>query len=175
MKESNYYKSILTRLDFHFSNKLLSNIIMLCDEENDIIDNVVFLETDAKNVVGFYMNGMNPMISSNRSLVSDDFNLFSLYEKLSEIKRGLKSPFYIKKIKVIFHPSYNEMLAIFLSSDDNSSSMLVTFQGDEINVVEGVSLGKYINVIKNNLSQFKNIDFLIFCKNESSDWKISTK
>ena len=62
--------------------KIMILLIMYC-----------FLETDINNVVGFYLNGINPMISGNHIFNSDDFNLFSLYDNLTEIKQG----FHVKK------------------------------------------------------------------------------
>lgn len=162
---TNYHKSFLNKIVSLFNGVVVSSLIHISDEDGYLISNVCFFEVDYNRVVGFYINGANPLVTSNHINEFDDFNLYSMYETLTEVKSGVLPVFRVEHMKAVFHPEYDELVALFLSSADFSISLLVVFSIDEIYVHVGCNQGDYIEVIKNDLLQFKEIDFLIFQKN----------
>lgn len=130
---TNYHKSFLNKIDTLFCWVNITDVISFSDEDDDLIDNTIFLEIDNCKVIGFYINGMNPYITTNRISEFDDFNLNALYSQLKENKLGIPSSFFtVGYIKIIFNPDYDEVIAIYLSSSDCSSSILIIFSEDEI-------------------------------------------
>lgn len=168
MKTTNYHRFFLKKISSLLYNKTISELIMVSDENGELIDNVSFFEVDYGGVVGFYINGANPLISTNFVNESDDFNLYSLYSVLSESRSGVFLPFKVEFIKVFFHSEYNEVFSIFLSSADLSSSILIVFSTDEIHVCINCGESDLVKVIKEHLTQFEDVDFFT-CKIDIGD------
>lgn len=162
---SSYHKSFLSKILALFDGVTISDLIFITDEDGDFIDNVVFFEVNFNRVVGFYINGANPLITKNHIHDFDDFNLYASYSILNENKQGIPSSFKVEYIKVIFHPDYDEVVAIYLSSFDFSSSAFIVFSTDEIYVRNDCKEYDLINVVKEYLIQYENIDFEVFKKN----------
>lgn len=168
---TNFYKSFLNKIDTLFCGVNITDIISISDEYDDLIDNTIFLEIDNHKVIGFYINGMNPYITRNRISEFDDFNLYALYSQLKENKLGIPSSFTVGHIKVIFNPDYDEVVAIYLSSSDCSSSILIIFSVDELYIYNDFGEKDLIRLIREKLFQYENTDFLIFQKSlTDSDW-----
>ncbi|MBC3215113.1 hypothetical protein [Serratia fonticola] len=168
MKLTNYHHSLLKKISFLFYGKTISNIIIISDEDDDLIDNVRFFELENGGVVGFYINGSNPLISINHIYEFDDFNLYASYSTLSENKECEFLPFKVEFIKVFFHPEYNEVISIFLSSSDFSFSISIVFSTDEIHTHMNCKKDDLTKMIKEDLVQFEDIDF-ITCQMDSSN------
>ncbi|KAF0867283.1 MULTISPECIES: hypothetical protein [Pseudomonas] len=168
MKATNYHRFFLKKISSLLYNKTISSLIMVSDENGELIDNVSFFEVDYGGVVGFYINGANPLISTNLINEFDDFNLYSLYSVLSERRSGDFLPFKVEFIKVFFHSEYNEAFSIFLSSADFSSSILIVFSTDEIHAYINCGERDLVKMIKEHLTQFEDIDFFT-CKIDIGD------
>jgi len=79
MQLNNYILSFMKKIDYFFVGKELLNIIYLHDEEdNERLDHVLFFEKKNSEVVGLYIRGMNPLLSSRSVYELDDFNLFAV-------------------------------------------------------------------------------------------------
>lgn len=168
MKLMSYHHSLLKKILLLFYGKTISNIIIISDEDDDLIDNVRFFELESGGVVGFYINGSNPLISINHIDEFDDFNLYASYSTLSESKEREFLPFKVEFIKVFFHPEYNEVISIFLSSFDFSLSIYIVFSTDEIYTHMNCKKDDLTKMVKGDLVQFEDIDFLI-CQIDSSN------
>lgn len=159
MNPTSYHYSFLNRISLLFHGKTISNIIQITDENDDLIDNVRFFEINFKGAIGFYMNGSNPFISKSHIHESDDFNLYALYSTLNESKEKAFIPFKVEFIKVFFHPEYNEIFSVFLSSLDFSLSVFIVFSTDEIHIHLDCSVGDLTEIVKNRLTQFEGVEF----------------
>lgn len=168
MKLTNYHQVFLKKISHLFYSKTISDLVLISDEDNDLIDNVRFFELEFSDVVGFYINGSNPLISINRIDEFDDFNLYALYSTLSENKEREFLPFKVEFIKVFFHPEYNEVISIFLSSSDFSLSVSIVFSTDEIHTHMNCKKDDLAKMVKEDLVQFEDIDFLT-CQIDSSN------
>ncbi|BES85627.1 hypothetical protein PEC302107_40560 [Pectobacterium araliae] len=173
MKLTNYHRSFLKKISHLFYGKTISDLILISDEDGDLIDNVRFFELEFSDVVGFYINGSNPLISINHIDKFDDFNLHASYSALSESKEHNFLPFKVDFIKVFFHPEYNEVISIFLSSSDFSFSVSIVFSTDEIYTHINCKKDYLTRIVKEDLVQFEDIEFLI-CQMDSSndDWSL---
>ncbi|EJS93639.1 hypothetical protein [Pectobacterium wasabiae] len=173
MMPTSYHESFLKKTSYLFNGVVISGIVYIVDEDDEIIDNVIFLEIGADGVVGFYINGPNPFVTRNNINEFDDFNLHASYEILHEKKSNISHPFKIEHVKVFFHPSYNEVISIFLSSPDFSSSVFIVFSNDEIYVYENCKEDGLIKILKNNFLQFGGLKFFVYQKNiYESGWNI---
>lgn len=73
-------------------------------------------------------------------------------------------PIIVKNIKLFFNPNYNEIIAIYLASKNFESSVFIIFSEDEIHLY--INENKNLDeIIKNNLIQFRNKEFLVLEKN----------
>ncbi|QNK34213.1 hypothetical protein HF675_09365 [Serratia sp. JUb9] len=169
MEKSNYHHSFFKKISNNLYGKEILQTIEVKDEDGDVIDNVIFIETKDNGVVGFYINGSNPLISTNKIDEFDSFNLYALYEKLTSTEKNIPSHFEVDYLEVFFHPEYNELLAIYLTSHDFLSSLLIVFLTDEINIFSDINKDEIINVIKDNLIQFKDSKLLSFHKEKGNE------
>ena len=158
MKLTNYHYSFLKKISHLFYGKTISDLILLRDEDGDLIDNVRFFELEFSDVVGFYINGSNPQISTNHFDDFDDFNLYASYSTLSENRESEFLSFEVNFIRVLFHPEYNEIISIFLSSSDLSVS--VVFSTDEIYTHLNCKEGDLTKMVKGSLVQFEDVNFI---------------
>jgi len=165
MMPTSYHESFLNKISSLFNGVVISGTIYIVDEDDEILDNVIFLEIGADSVVGFYINGPNPFVTRNHIDEFDDFNLHASYEILHEKKSNVLPPFKVEHMKVFFHPSYNEVISIFLSSLDFLSSVFIIFSNDEIYIHENCSEDDLIKILKNNLLHFGDLKFRIYQKN----------
>lgn len=70
----------------------------------------------------------------------------------------------MKNIKLFFNPNYNEIITIYLASKNFESSVFIIFSEDEIYLY--INESKNLDeIIKNNLMQFRNKEFLALEKN----------
>lgn len=159
MKLTSYQHSFLKKMSLLFYGKTISDVILITDEDGDLVDNVRFFEVDFHDVVGFYMNGANPLISRNHIDEFDDFNLYALYSALNENKDGAFIPFRVDFINVFFHPEYSEVISIFLASSDFSLSVFIVFSIDEIHIYTDCSVGDLTKLVKEKLTQFNDVEF----------------
>lgn len=162
MKPAVYHASFLKKIRALFDGEAILNVIRLVDEDENLIDDVVFLELGAGRVVGFYANGMNPLISRHHVAEFDDFNLYALYSGIHEYKTSDFSGFLIDFSVVVFNPDHNEVVAVFLSSESRSRSVLLVFSSDEIFIYEDCVKNSISQILKDRFLQFRNIDFLVF-------------
>lgn len=159
---TSYHESFLKKILYLFDGVVISNVISIVDEDDEIVDNVVFFNIETDRVIGFYINGSNPFITRNHIENFDDFNLYALYEKLHEKKSVSFSPFKVEYIKVFFHPSYNEVISIYLSSSDFLSSIFCVFLNDELRIYKNCKESDLEEILKDSLIHFEKINFLTF-------------
>lgn len=164
MTTNQYHNSFLNKIFSLFNGVVISDLIYIHDESDSVIDNVCFFALNHSQVVGFYINGTNPLMTTSHIEHFDSFNLYSMYTRLAEVKSGRLSAFPVEYMKVVFHPDYNELIAILLSSADFLQSVLVVFSTDEIYVHENCHQSDFIELIKTDLKQFQKTDFLVFQK-----------
>lgn len=164
MRQEKFHHSFLKKISALFFLKKITNVIFINDDESKNIDNVLFFEINLKNVVGFYKNDSNPFITREKINEIDSFNLYSIYKELYEIKKKIMPPIIVKNIKLFFNPNYNEIIAIYLASKNFESSVFIIFSEDEIHLCINENKNPD-EIIKNNLIQFRNKEFLVLEKN----------
>lgn len=71
---TSYHESFLKKILYLFDGVVISNVISIVDEDDEIVDNVVFFNIETDRVIGFYINGSNPFITRNHIENFDDFN-----------------------------------------------------------------------------------------------------
>lgn len=163
---NNYILSFTKKLDYFFEQKEISNIIYLHDEDDkERLDHVIFLEKDDSNVIGIYIRGMNPLISGNRVYDLDDFNLFASYEELIECKENIVLK--IEYIVLFFSTQYDELLGVYLSNNEESSSLFILFLHDEMYVEKNCSKLHASNIIKERHSLDS---FITYDKKVGRNW-----
>lgn len=91
----------------------------------------------------------------------DDFNLYALYARIEKVSQGF-SGFSVGFLEVFFNPAHNEVVAVFLASEDFSKSVLLAFSVDEVFICEDCEKAEVPRILKNRFLQFKDVDFLIF-------------
>ncbi|WP_335582709.1 hypothetical protein [Paenibacillus bovis] len=157
----------MKKIDYFFVGKELLNIIYLHDEEdNERLDHVLFFEKKNSEVVGLYIRGMNPLLSSRSVYELDDFNLFASYEKLVEVKEDIR--FEIKCTRVYFNTQYNELFGLYLANADKSCSIVIAFLQDEMYVEQNCSEYE----ARQKLSErFPDTSLIIYEKNHEQEWK----
>ncbi|WP_375199409.1 hypothetical protein [Bacillus sp. RS11] len=91
---NNYIKSFTKKMDELLWKEEFTNLIYLHDkEDNERLDQVIFLKKNNEDVVGFYIRGNNPLISVNKVYSLDDFNLYATYDELIEYEEKNFNPF----------------------------------------------------------------------------------
>jgi hypothetical protein len=164
---NNYILSITKKFDYFFQHKEISNIIYLHDEEdNERLDHVIFLEKNNGDVTGIFIRGMNPLISPNRIFDLDDFNLFASYDGLIERKDNIL--FKVEHLCLFFSAEYNELLGLYLSNADDSTSLFILFLHDQIDVKKGCNKSDVTKIIKDNYSIN---GFITYEKKSGGGWK----
>jgi hypothetical protein len=164
---NNYILSMTKKFDYYFQHIEISNIIYLHDEEdNERLDHVIFLEQNNGDVIGIFIRGMNPLISPNRFSDLDDFNLFASYDGLNEIKDNIF--FKVEHIYLFFSAKYNELLGLFLTNANDSTSLFILFLHDQIDVRKGCTRSDIAKIISDTYS---NNDFITFEKKGRGWWK----
>ncbi|MCG8710947.1 hypothetical protein JHU04_004266 [Brenneria sp. 4F2] len=160
-----YHESFLKKILYLFEGVVISDVTLIADEDDEIVDNVVFFNIENDSVVGLYINGSNPFVTRSNIDDFDDFNLYALYEKLYEKKLVSFSPFKVECIRVFFHPSYNEVISIYLSSSDFLSSVFCVFLNDELRFYVNCKDDDLKVILEGNLIHFEKINFIIFQRN----------
>ncbi len=161
-----YILSNTQKFEYFFLHKEISNIIYLHDEEdNERLDHVVFLEQKNGEVIGLFIRGMNPFISTNRIFDLDDFNLFASYDELIEHKDSLV--FRIEHICLFFSVEYNELLGLYLSDADDSTSLFILFLHDQIDVKKGCNKSDAAKIISD---RYSNNGFVTCEKKSEEGW-----
>lgn len=117
---TNYLISIFNKLDFFFMNKAISNIIFFKDQDDDKLEDLVFIEMRDNSVIGIYIDGANPCFSTYMPDHIDTCNLFSHYDELNRIEEK-QFHLLIQKIRSFNSCTYNEQLGIFLSDEDEKT------------------------------------------------------
>lgn len=164
---NNYILSMTKKFDYFFQHIEISNIIYLHDEEdNERLDHVIFLEQNNDDVVGIFIRGMNPLISSNRFSDLDDFNLFTSYDSLIEHKDNIL--FKVEHIYLFLSAEYNELLGLFLTNANESTSLFILFLHDQIDVRKGCTRSDVAKII---LDKYSNSGFITYIKKGGGSWK----
>jgi hypothetical protein len=163
---NNYILSYTKKMDHFFGHKEVSSIIYLHDEEdNERLDHVIFLEKDDGDVTGMFIRGMNPLISANRIHDVDDFNLFASYDELMECKENITLK--IEYMCLFFSSEYNELLGVYLSNNDNSSSLFLLFLQDEMVVKKDCSKSDVSKILKN---MYPTVGYIPYEKRHEGEW-----
>lgn len=162
-----YILSNTQKFEYFFLHKEISNIIYLHDEEdNERLDHVVFLEKKDGDVTGIFIRGMNPFISTNRIFDLDDFNLFASYDELTEHKDNIALK--IERIGLFFSAEYNELLGLYLSDADDSTSLFILFLHDQIEVKKGCNKSDAAKIISD---RYSNNGFVTYEKKSEEGWR----
>lgn len=104
------------------------------------------------------MNGTNPLVSQNKFDEVDDFNLFSIYDEISEAPQKDFLEFKIVAISTIFHPDYNEILAISLKANNQRTISLI-FSQDEISPYENLTSEALDSETRSKLMHYCDVNF----------------
>ncbi|WP_271801804.1 hypothetical protein [Commensalibacter communis] len=112
-------------MDFYLSNKQITSLLYLQDQDHHRLADVVFLQTNNQQVIGMFIDGVNPFFTSYLADQRDDFNLFATYEKLSI--QSVPYIFCIEKVYSFHHRLYREHLAIYVSNKQEKQSILILF------------------------------------------------
>lgn len=126
-----YLTSIFSKLDLFFMNKSISNIIYFKDQDDEKLEDLIFLETLDHHVAGIYIDGANPYFSPYMPDNIDTFNLFSKYDELNRVENK-RIPLSIQKIRSLNSNSYNEQLGLYLSDEDEKNSLFILFLQDTL-------------------------------------------
>jgi hypothetical protein len=162
-----YILSNTQKFEYFFLHKEISNIIYLHDEEdNERLDHVVFLEKKNGDVAGIFIRGMNPFISTNRIFDLDDFNLFASYDELTEHKDNIA--LRIEHICLFFSAEYNELLGLYISNSDDSTSLFISFLYDQIDVKKGCNTSDAAKIISD---RYSDNGFITYEKKSEEGWK----
>ncbi|MDP8051868.1 hypothetical protein QJU23_05485 [Pasteurella atlantica] len=126
--------------------------------DGEKLDDVCYFYTE-KGYIGFFINGVNPYFTTEELNSFDSFNLFSVYEKVECVVDSDFSSFDIKSIKLVFCPSYNELLGFFISNEtSNVISIIFQYDSIKINFINKIDFKKEL---EENLRHF-NYNELIF-------------
>ncbi|TVX94089.1 hypothetical protein [Paenibacillus agilis] len=164
---NNYILSITKKFDYFFRDKEISNIIYLHDEEdNERLDHVIFLEQNNGDVIGIFIRGMNPLLSPNRIFDLDDFNLLASYDGLIERKDNIL--FKVEHLCLFVSAKYNELLGVYLSNADDSTSLFILFLHDQIDVKKGCNKSDITEIITD---KYLNNGYITYEKKSGGGWK----
>jgi hypothetical protein len=157
MKEEVFVNSIFNKFEKLFFKKKISSIVTLISDEDDeeqIIDNVIYLQIDNEHV-GIRINGVCPDFT--KSFI-EDIDMFNLYWNYSSIKTKSKeiTEFTIDSIRIIFDATYAELLGFFFCDKLNKHSFSIILMTDELKMFENISFNEYTNEVNNNLLHIKN-------------------
>ncbi|MCL9663120.1 hypothetical protein L2089_20765 [Paenibacillus hunanensis] len=167
MTVNNYELSIIKKLTFFFGQQKISSLVYLYDEDdNEMLDHVIFFEKEDSSNLGLYIRGLNPLFSINKIHELDDFNLFASYEKISEYKEEFK----LSIEYICFHISseYNELLGVYLSNSNNSQSILILFLQDKIELFKNCNYSEARKMLENRCLQE---DYISYEKYHTEDWR----
>lgn len=112
-------------------NKSISNIIYFKDQDDEKLEDLIFLETQNHHVAGIYIDGANPYFSPYMPDNIDTFNLFSKYDEINRVENK-RIPLSIQKIRSLNSNSYNEQLGLYLSDEDEKNSLFILFLQDTL-------------------------------------------
>jgi hypothetical protein len=155
MIEQTFIESNLKKIEKLFLEKKISIITTLLDEDDDLIDNAIYIKIE-NEYLGIYINGTNPFFS--KSFI-ENIDMFNLYENYNQIKTDSKkiTEFKIDSIKIVFNSDYNELLGLYFSNSTiEESSFSIIFMSDELDVLEDYTFEDYKNKIDNNLLHIEN-------------------
>jgi len=174
MEVNNYIESFTKKMDKLLWREEFTNIIYLHDkEDNERLDQVIFLKKNNEDVVGFYIRGNNPLISVNKVYSLDDFNLYATYDELIEYEEKNFKLFKTECIRLYFNPDYNELLGIFLSDIDGFSSLIILFLQDEIQIVNDCKISDIDTVFEKFFLQVSVGNIIVYEKiNPKNVWML---
>ncbi|WP_223556329.1 hypothetical protein [Lysinibacillus sphaericus] len=171
---NNYIKSFTKKMDELLWKEEFTNLIYLHDkEDNERLDQVIFLKKNNEDVVGFYIRGNNPLISVNKVYSLDDFNLYATYDELIEYEEKNFKLFNTECIRLYFNPGYNELLGIYLSDIDGFRSLIILFLQDEIQIVNNCKISDIDTVFEKFSLQVSVGKLIVYEKiNPNSVWML---
>ncbi|MDM5247982.1 hypothetical protein [Lysinibacillus sp. G4S2] len=171
---NNYIKSFTKKMDKFLWKEEFTNIIYLHDkEDNERLDQVLFLKKNNEDVVGFYIRGTNPLISVNKVHNLDDFNLFATYDELIEYEENDFNLFKTECIRLYFNPNFHELLGIYLSDINGVSSLIILFLQDEIQIVNDCKISDIDSVFEKFFLQVSVGNMIVYEKiNPNSIWML---
>ena len=162
MKIDVYTRSVIKKIEYFFYNKSILELYRLFDEENQEIDNVLYLKTN-ENFIGIYIKGENPFFSDFSIQELDIFNLYETYQNLEYAKEKLLIK--INDYKLVFNSEYNELLGIYLKDNEKISSFCIIFQFDNIITRKNIPFNVYLDILKSNLLHINDIRIYEKCSN----------
>jgi hypothetical protein len=157
MIDNVFVNSIFNKFEKLFFKKKISLIVKLISDEDDeehIIDNVIYLQIDNEHV-GIRVQGVCPDFT--KSFI-EDIDMFNLYWNYSSIKTKSQeiTEFTIDTIRIIFDSTYAELLGFYFCDKLNKHSFSIIFLTDELKVFENISFNKYTDEVNNNLLHMKS-------------------
>ncbi|CAI3949029.1 unnamed protein product [Commensalibacter communis] len=164
-----YLKSVFKKLDFYLSNKQITSLLYLQDQDHHRLADVVFLQTNNQQVIGMFIDGVNPFFTSYLPDQRDDFNLFATYEKLSI--QSVPYIFCIEKVYSFHHRLYHEHLAIYVSNKQEKQSILILFLQDECYIKTDISYEQCKEIILQNIKHTSKDELCCYHRDiVSNDW-----
>lgn len=164
---NNYIRSFTQKMDCFFKYNEIVNILYLNDvEDNERLDHVVFFEMDKNDVIGFFIRGMNPLISVNKIDCLDDFNLYASYEDLVEVRENFNLK--IEYACLYFNTEFNEIFGCYLMENQNTKSLLVLFEHDRLVIMLNRSKLDVNSALKKKYSN----GYLAYEKMRNRNWEI---
>jgi hypothetical protein len=171
MNNEIFINSIFNKFEKLFFKKKLKSKVTLVDDDNEqIIDNVIYIQIDDEHV-GILVNGVCPNFTKSFIEDIDMFNLYWTYNSIRTISTNI-STFRIDSINVFFDTTYSELIGCYLCDNLDKQSFSIIFMTDELKVFENIPLAEYINELDNNLQHIKSKKNYSI-NNEDKSWKIN--
>lgn len=168
IKKTNFIDSVIQKINLLFYNKKINKNFFLYDEDEEMIDNVFYMQIDSQ-YVGIYINGSNPLFTSYFINEIDSFNLYENYKYIEPIEDNLNLLF-ILKILLIFNLDYNELIGMYFYDEKIGNSKSFIFQEDSIIIDNNIDFHKFTNKVNENLMHIKNV--IIYEKSLNKDWLV---
>lgn len=151
----NFITSNFKKFEKLFFEKELLYTIILSDEEDEEINNVIYLKLDNDDYIGILINGSNPFFS--KSFI-DDVDFFNLYENYEELKTNQNKDLNLKisVMRLVFNSDYNELVGFYFSDNSKEKSFSIIFMSDEFQFYENISLEEYNLNLSDNLTHVNN-------------------
>jgi hypothetical protein len=168
MIAENFITSNFKKFETLFLGKELLFSIVLSDEEDEEINNVIYLKLENDDYIGIFMNGANPFFS--KSYV-EDIDLFNLYENYDELNINKNQDLSLKidVMRLVFNSDYNELAGFYFSDKSNEKSFSILFMGDEFQFHENISVEEFDINLSTNLSHITNKS--VYLKdNQNKEW-----
>ena len=167
MIDQTFIDSVFNKIEKYFFLKKIIDVITVLDEEDIIINNVVYFKMD-DGPVGIFINGTNPFFTQSFIEDVDTFNLYENYQYLRIIVKSLND-FYIDSIKIVFNADYNEILGLYLEDTFNNNSLSVLFTYDELYTLEDLKFDEYLEKVNQTLQHVDNK--IVFSIEKDKKWR----